>query len=96
MIKFVSDFRPVGGTPVSSTNKTDRHDVTEILLKVGLNTITLTITPQTENQCASSNSRKFYVSNKREKYIIVHNFTSDQIKNGSRKFQKKEFRETSG
>jgi hypothetical protein len=30
------------GTPVSSTNKTDRHDVTEILLKVALSTITLT------------------------------------------------------
>ena len=27
------------GTPVSSTNKTDRHDITEILLKVVLNTI---------------------------------------------------------
>jgi hypothetical protein len=25
------------GTPVSSTNKTDRHDITEILLKVALN-----------------------------------------------------------
>jgi hypothetical protein len=24
------------GTPVSSTNKTDRHDITEILLKVGV------------------------------------------------------------
>jgi hypothetical protein len=32
------------GTPVSSTNKTDRHDITEILLKVALNTITLTYT----------------------------------------------------
>jgi hypothetical protein len=31
------------GTPVSSTNKTDRHDITEILLKVALNTITLTL-----------------------------------------------------
>jgi hypothetical protein len=30
------------GTPVSSTNKTDRHDLTEILLKVALNNITLT------------------------------------------------------
>jgi hypothetical protein len=30
------------GTPVSSTNKTDRHDIAEILLKVALNTITLT------------------------------------------------------
>ena len=28
------------GIPVSSTNKTDRHDITEILLKVALNTIT--------------------------------------------------------
>ena len=27
------------GTPVSFTNKTDRHDITEILLKVVLNTI---------------------------------------------------------
>ena len=31
------------GTPGSSTNKTDRHDIAEILLKVALNTITLTI-----------------------------------------------------
>jgi hypothetical protein len=33
----------VGGfsldTPVSSTNKTDRHDIIKILLKVALNTI---------------------------------------------------------
>ena len=31
------------GTLVSSTNKTDRHDMAEILLKVALNTITVTI-----------------------------------------------------
>jgi hypothetical protein len=30
-------------TPVSSTNKTDRHDITEILLNVALNTISLTL-----------------------------------------------------
>ena len=30
-------------TPVSSTNKTDHHDITEILLKVALSTITLTL-----------------------------------------------------
>ena len=30
-------------SPVSSTNKTDHHDITEILLKVALNTITLTL-----------------------------------------------------
>jgi hypothetical protein len=28
------------GTPVSSSNKIDRHDIAEILLKVALNTIT--------------------------------------------------------
>ena len=43
VIKFISDFRQVGGfllvIPVSSTNITDRHDITEILLKVALNTI---------------------------------------------------------
>jgi hypothetical protein len=27
------------GTPVSATNKTDRHDITELLLKVTLNAI---------------------------------------------------------
>ena len=31
------------GTPVSSTNKTECHDITEILLKVALNTITLSL-----------------------------------------------------
>jgi endogenous inhibitor of DNA gyrase (YacG/DUF329 family) len=31
------------GHPVSSTNKTDRHDITEILLKVALSTIKQTI-----------------------------------------------------
>ena len=30
------------GTAISPTNKTDRHDIAEILLKVALNTITLT------------------------------------------------------
>jgi hypothetical protein len=36
------------GTPVSSTNKTDQHDITEILLKVALNTLTITHTSQTK------------------------------------------------
>ena len=44
VIKFVSDLQKVGdfspGTPVSSTNKTDPHDITEILLKVALSTLT--------------------------------------------------------
>jgi hypothetical protein len=46
VIKFVSDLRQVGGfllsTPGSSTNKTDHHDITEILLKLALNTINQT------------------------------------------------------
>ena len=33
-------------TPVSTTIKTDRHDITEILLRVALNTITQTLTVQ--------------------------------------------------
>jgi hypothetical protein len=33
------------GPPVSSTNKTDRHDITEILLKVALSTIRKTFVP---------------------------------------------------
>ena len=33
------------GTLASSTNKTDHHDIAEILLKVALNTITLTLHP---------------------------------------------------
>jgi hypothetical protein len=44
VIKFVSDLRQAGGflrvLPVSPINKSDRHDITEMLLKV-LNTIKL-------------------------------------------------------
>jgi hypothetical protein len=39
VMKFVSDFWQVSffsGTPVSSTNESDRHDIAEILLKVAL------------------------------------------------------------
>ena len=43
VIKFVSDLRQVDGfflgTPISSTIQTDHHDITEILLKVALNTV---------------------------------------------------------
>ena len=40
------------GTPVSSINETDRHDITEILLKVTLNTIS-----QPTNQYISENKK---------------------------------------
>ena len=50
-IKFVSDLWQTGwwfspGTPVSSIIKTGRHDITEILLKVAVNTINQTISHQ--------------------------------------------------
>jgi hypothetical protein len=41
-LRQVGGYSP--GTPVSSTNKTNCHDITEILLKVALNTIALTST----------------------------------------------------
>jgi hypothetical protein len=44
------------GTPVSSTNKTDGHVITEILLKVALNTITIAQTHvyMLKSKCKSS------------------------------------------
>jgi hypothetical protein len=41
-MKIIPWFSP--GTPVSPTNKTDDYDITEILLKVALNTIILSLT----------------------------------------------------
>jgi len=59
LIKFVSDLRQVGGfsqgTPVSSTNKTDCHDIIEKLLKVALNTIIHK--PQNHRLAVKSNSQ---------------------------------------
>jgi len=49
VIQFASELRQVGvffnWTPVSATNKTDCHDITEILLKVAVNTINQTEGP---------------------------------------------------
>ena len=42
----ISRYFP-SGTPVSSTNKTDLHDIAEILLKVTLNTIKELVNRQT-------------------------------------------------
>ena len=38
---WVSSLLLYPGTPICSTNETNRHDITKILLKVALNTITL-------------------------------------------------------
>ena len=53
------------GTPVSPTNKTDRHDITEILLKLALNT-----------RKEKKSILDFWVFNKHRKYINTsHNDT---------------------
>jgi hypothetical protein len=49
VIKFASDLRQVGGFLLASTNKTDRHDIAEILLKVALNTRNQPTTITVEN-----------------------------------------------
>jgi hypothetical protein len=50
------------GRPVSSTNKTDRHDITEILLKVALNIIKPTKpTDYNKNQQIQFNSIQFNI-----------------------------------
>jgi hypothetical protein len=45
VITFVNDLRQIGSfprvrTPISSSNKTDHHDITEVLLKVGCKSLT--------------------------------------------------------
>ena len=53
------------GTPASSTTKTGRHDITEILLKVALNTIKQT-NKQTNKQTSkqTNNTQGSIVDNK--------------------------------
>ena len=55
------------GTTVSSTNKTDRHDISEILLKVALNTITspLFFIPHAGLECGRSMVLALIWSNQR-------------------------------
>jgi hypothetical protein len=50
------------GTPFSSINKTDSHDITEILLKVALNTI---------NQTKPSDKITLMVKKKHLKYLSI-------------------------
>jgi hypothetical protein len=74
VIKFVSDLRQVGGfldpcTPVSSTNKTDRHDITEILLKVALNTII----PPFNSMCCTCIICSSSTSFKYHHFLWLHN-----------------------
>jgi hypothetical protein len=56
-------------SPVSSTTKTDRHDITEILLKVTLNTITLF-----QNTGHDINSSQ---TSRMNKWITANNYSSE-------------------
>jgi hypothetical protein len=57
---------------VFSTNKTDRHDITEILLKVALNTI---------KQNKQTIYKSYYISEQKTNYINVHRlFVNEYIK----------------
>jgi hypothetical protein len=47
------------GPSVSSSNKTDRHDITELLLKVELNTIKQTNKQTNKQTCFMVNSYRF-------------------------------------
>jgi hypothetical protein len=47
--------------PVSPTNKTDRHDITEILLKVVLNTLTLIISDNLKSNLQLVEGSKYLV-----------------------------------
>ena len=58
------------GTPASSTTKTGRHDIAEILLKVALNTI---------NQINKIiNCKLFIVVNVAGKYLTLHRSAIEQ------------------
>ena len=60
------------GTPVSSTNKTNHHDITKILLKVALNTITITIWHSSRGKLESVLEIPFSAQRwKKAKYIGV-------------------------
>jgi hypothetical protein len=66
VIKFVSDLLQVSSFSscalVSSINKTDCYDITEILLKVALNTITLTQTCDSLYQSTLVPSKHWFLS----------------------------------
>jgi hypothetical protein len=63
-------------TPVSSTNKTDCHDITEILLKVQLNTIT----SYTDTSCFK-NKRDFFSEFIVHDSIMHNNIQYEENKN---------------
>ena len=63
------------GTLVSSSNKPDRHDITEILLKVALSTIILTLKERIKVY------NKQQDGNKKESIIKIHIKTMNKLHN---------------
>ena len=73
-------FSPV--TSVCSSNKTDSHDITEILLKIGLNTITMeyVILHHIDKKLRISNIIIYFAINK----VLVIRFFSWDVDAGAR------------
>jgi hypothetical protein len=63
-------------SPVSSTNKTDNHDITEILLKVALNTNKQT-NKQTNNRCGNLCYRPRYQYTVRPGCLLIFMYTNE-------------------
>jgi hypothetical protein len=61
----------VTDTAVSSVNKTDRHDVTEILLKVAFNTITQTKQNHLKKYVVFAGDENTYVNDLLEDIIVT-------------------------
>ena len=87
VIQFVSDLRQVGGflrvLRFPPPSKTDRHNKTEILLKVALITITLTANPIKHKSCtphclySRSSYSPFDIGNARP--FVVHGLSPNII-----------------
>ena len=69
---LVTDQWFSAGPPVSSTNKTDRHDITEILLKVAFNTIKPNQSQPSFGHCLVSSNFSFKVCSG-ERFRLKHN-----------------------
>ena len=87
MIKFVSDLRQTGRwfSGVSSTNKTDRHDITEILLKVVLNSI-----KQTNKQYNTIKRGTYKMRNETRNEIYRNETTRNEIHRNETKSMRNE------